>query len=104
MERLTKLEDMVRTMLTYNPRTRDRDLTLAYEIWTKVYGVSPSAQICDVMEDDRLPSPESLGRVRRKIQQADPSLRGTRRKEKIRLEAQADFIEYAKTDTIKDKI
>ena len=45
-----------------------------------------------------IPSIESIGRCRRRLQEKDESLRGTER-EHIRMEVQKNFIEYAKEDT-----
>lgn len=98
MTELMTLEQMVRDALTECPATRDDDRLLCLYVWTKNFQISYNAPISKVMKATWLPSQESLGRVRRKIQQTDETLRGSKGKEKIRLNAQVDYTEYAKTD------
>lgn len=99
MSRLDTLEEMVRAVLMTNPKARDDDRELTLQVWTKIFGINPWAPVVEVMKNKDLPSQESLGRVRRKIQQHDEKLRGSKHKEKIRLDAQVDYIEYAIGDT-----
>ena len=96
MSRLDNLEEMVRETLKRDPKARDDDRILTLDIWVNVFKVNPYAPVKDVMRNKDLPSQESLGRVRRRIQQVDESLRGTKYKEKIRLNAQADYMDYAR--------
>lgn len=100
MNRLGTLEEMVKAVLLTNERARDDDRELTLAVWTRIFGVNPWAPIIEVMRNKDLPSQESLSRIRRKIQMTDESLRGSKRKEKIRMSAQVDYIEYAKADTI----
>ena len=95
MDRLKTKEAMVRAVLERIPRTRDDDRELTLQVHMIFYGVNPYAPYCEVMHNDGLPSQETLGRVRRKIQETDESLRGTKAKEKIRMKEQMTFIEYA---------
>lgn len=95
MSRLDTLENMVREVLKSNPKARDDDRELTLNVWVNIFGINPWSPVCKVMRDKELPSQESLGRVRRKIQQADESLRGSKQKEMIRMDAQEDYIEYA---------
>lgn len=95
MRRLDTLEDMVKEVLTENKRARDDDRELALMVWVNYFQINPYAPLIDVMHNRKLPSQESLGRVRRKIQARDRSLRGSNHKEQIRLNAQLDYIEYA---------
>lgn len=94
MARLHRLEDIVEPILRSNPSTRDSDRELTLQVWIRC-GKTPYAPMIDVFRDGSLPTPETIGRVRRKLQEKDESLRGTKRREKERLEAQLDFIEYA---------
>ena len=94
--KLNNLEEMVRETLKRDPKARDDDRILTLDIWVNVFKVNPYAPVKDVMRNKELPSQESLGRVRRRIQQVDESLRGTKHKEKIRLNAQADYMDYAR--------
>ena len=96
--KLQTLEEMVREILKQHPETRDDDRTLTLKVWTLLFGVSDTAPIGWVMTNKELPSQESIGRCRRKIQQHDVKLRGTKAKEKIRMSAQEDFISYALSD------
>ena len=98
MRSLLTLEAMVRPVLERKPETRDSDKELAITIWNTYYGINPWAPVCEVLRNECIPSIESIGRVRRKIQEKDETLRGSRKKEQARLEAQEDFIEYALTD------
>ena len=108
MARLDTLEDMVREALKRDPKARDDDRILTLDVWCNVFNVNPWSPVCEVMRNRELPSQESLGRVRRKIQEADESLRGSKYKEKVRLNAQLDYIAYANesnnTDTIRTTI
>ena len=97
MGKLDTLEEQVREVLKRDPKARDNDRVLTLDVWVNIYGVNPWSPVAEVMRNKDLPSQESLGRVRRKIQQTDESLRGTKYKEKIRMDAQADFITYAES-------
>lgn len=104
MARLDTLEEMVRAVLEQDMKSRDDDRELTYQVWTKVFGINPWSPVCEVMRDKDLPSQESLGRVRRKLQEKDESLRGSKRKEQARLDAQLDFITYANESDNEDII
>ena len=97
MGRLRNLETKVRMTLEAFPKTRDDDRELTLAIWERFYGVSPWTPVHDVMQNKKLPSQESIGRCRRKIQETDESLRGTRAKEQIRMAEQMTFIEYSQS-------
>lgn len=99
MDRLKTLEAKVLAELINKPATRDDDRELALNVWTDFYGVNPWAPVVEVMRRKGLPSQESIGRARRKLQEQDEGLRGSKQKEKIRMAEQERFIEYAKTDT-----
>lgn len=98
MRSLLTLEAMVRPVLERKPITRDNDKELALAIWNTYYGINPWSPVCEVMRNECIPSIESIGRCRRKIQETDETLRGSRRKEKIRMEEQEKYIEYALMD------
>lgn len=93
--KLYRLEDMVREILKRNEKARDDDRELTLRVHMNYYGISPYAPYCEVMWNERIPSQESIGRCRRKIQETDFSLRGSKAKEKIRLAEQSDYIDYA---------
>lgn len=98
MSKLDTLEQIVREILTVEPRTRDDDRELTLQIWTRVYGINPWSPVTEVMRNKTLPSQESLGRVRRKIQMTDETLRGSKAKERVRMDAQEDFIVYSQSN------
>ena len=104
MSRLKTLEDKVRAVLERDPKARDDDRILTLDVWTNLYGINPWSPVSEVLRNKDLPSQESLGRVRRKIQETDVSLRGTKAKEDVRMKAQADYIEYSKTDSTESRI
>ena len=104
MGRLDTLEEQVRAVLKRDPKARDDDRVLTLDVWCNIYGVNPWSPVSEVMRNKDLPSQESLGRVRRKIQQTDETLRGSKGKETIRMGAQADYIEFALQDSKRAKI
>ena len=95
MSRLKDQESKVREILEECPRARDDDRELTLRVWVRFYKINPYAPVIEVMRNRNLPSQESLGRVRRKLQMGDETLRGSRHKEKIRFNAQKDYLEYA---------
>lgn len=104
MGRLDTLEDIVRLVLEKDPKARDDDRVLTLDVWCNIFGINPWSPVCEVMRNKNLPSQESLGRVRRKIQQKDETLRGSKAKEAIRMDAQADYLEYANSDRVQSNI
>ena len=104
MARLNKLEDKVRPILRTDPETRDNDRELTMKVWSIYYGINPWSPLSEVFRNDAIPTVETIGRVRRKIQETDESLRGSKHKEEVRMSAQVDFIEYALSDTYESRI
>ena len=100
--KLFTYEEQVRMALEEDMATRDDDRILTLWVWQTFYGVRWDSPVGLVMESKLLPSQETLGRCRRKLQQNDPSLRGSDHKENVRMKVQKDFIEYALSDTITD--
>jgi hypothetical protein len=94
-KKLSEREAKVRRILELFPEARDSDRTLTLLYHTLICGINSNAPYAEVMSTEGLPSEESLGRCRRRIQEKDESLRGTKAKEKIRLEEQVAYIEYA---------
>lgn len=97
MARLDTLEEMVREVLKRDPKARDDDRILTLDVWCNVFGIAPWTPVSEVMRNKELPSQESLGRVRRKIQQTEEHLRGSKAKEQVRMDAQVDYITYAES-------
>lgn len=96
MERLKTLEAKVRAILEECPQSRDNDRVLSLMVWNIFYGISPWTPVSEVMHNLSIPSQESIGRARRKIQATDEALRGSDPQERIRMEMQAEYIEYAR--------
>ena len=95
MAKIKTIEAMVRDALVHDAKARDDDRILTLDVWVNCYKVNPCEPIKEVMRDKHLPSQETIGRARRKIQEKEEKLRGTKQKEKIRLERQEEFINYA---------
>ena len=95
---LKTLEQKVRYCLREFPDTRNDDRRLIGTVYQHFYHVDPYEPLGNVLFDYCLPSFESIGRARRKIQEKDESLRGDAESEKKRMEAQQMYIEYALSD------
>ena len=93
---LMKLEDMIRPILMVNEAARSSDKELSLLVWNIYFGVCPWTPLNEVLRNDKIPSIESIGRIRRKLQEKDEALRPV--DDTIRIEAQKDFIEYALSD------
>ena len=96
--KLKKLEDKVRWCLVNYPLTRNNDRYLIGAVYTHFYNVDSREPFRSILLNDKLPSFESIGRARRKIQETDETLRGDKKSEEKRMNAQVDFIEYALSD------
>ena len=79
------------------PETRADDRELVKVLYDEFYSVW-SEPFYMVMNRKDLPTFESIGRCRRKIQEENEDLRAEKPVEDRRLEAQIDFIEYARED------
>ena len=94
MGKLDTLEEQVRAVLIKDPKARDDDRILTLDVWVNVFKVNPWSPVSEVLRNKDLPSQESLGRVRRKIQQTEENLRGSKAKEQVRMDAQRDYLDY----------
>lgn len=97
-KRLSKREHEVRAILLQYPKARDDDRFLTLMYHHIFCGVDLFESYSAVMTNEHLPSQESIGRCRRKIQEHDETLRGSKSKEEIRFKEQKAFIEYALSD------
>lgn len=96
MGRLKRMQDMVTYLLEKYPKTRDDDRLLIGAVYACFYNVDvANATFKEVLLNDRLPNFETIRRCRQKIQEQNEDLRGTKAKEKKRLNAQKEYIEYA---------
>lgn len=95
-KKLQTLESLVLRVLEEDTLARDDDRELTLRIHMDYYGIDPYTPYCEVMWNDRIPSQESIGRCRRKIQETRFDLRGSKAKEKIRMDEQEVYIDYAR--------
>ena len=78
------LEDIVTDILKRNPKARDNDHILAGTVWIRELGGSDIAKEMSLWEflrmfmSNEISNFESIGRCRRKVQELDPELRGTK--------------------------
>lgn len=96
MSRLKTIAQMVENILRSYPATRDDDRELIRYLYARYYGISYSMPFGKVITNTDLPSFESIRRTRQKIQSENEDLRGSKQKEKVRMDAQIDYIEYAR--------
>lgn len=91
---IEQIASSVEELLIKNPTLRESDRFLAPAYWKKVLGKSrlrnmTAEEFLDhYMRSTELPSQESIGRARRKIQQNKPELRGKRYKFKKLIETE----------------
>jgi len=81
------IKDKVRKYLVEDARTRDNDALLSVLIWWKEVQAKGNNDISAVdflkmYSKNEFTSPESIRRCRQKIQEEEPSLRGTTYKER----------------------
>lgn len=97
--KLPKVEKMVSEILLANPDTRDSDEFLTICLYRDYYGIG-SEPFVDVMLMRRrlgLPSMETIGRCRRKLQEQFPLIYGSSENTKSkRASAVNEFKEYAR--------
>ena len=87
--------DKVRDILTLYPRTRDDDMYLYAVFVAETTDVNVNHKFFDVLVNHErygLPSYESVTRARRKVQECEFNLRGTKRT--ARKDKQEEYREY----------
>ena len=98
-EKLNTIAVKVEDILRSKPKARDDDNVL-YAYFLNSLGVSVHKtsfwEITRRVVNGDLPSMESVGRVRRKVQELNPDLVGTAEKRKIRYKAIDDYKEFAR--------
>lgn len=98
-QKLNTLAIKVEEILRNESKTRDDDNVL-YAYFLNSLGVSVRKtsfwEITRRVVNGDLPSMESVGRVRRKVQELNPELVGTAEKRKIRYKAIDDYKEFAR--------
>ena len=102
-QKLNTLAIKVEEILRNESKTRDDDNVL-YAYFLNSLGVSVREtsfwEIARRVVNGDLPSMESVGRVRRKVQELNPELVGTAEKRKIRYKAIDDYKEFARQKEI----
>lgn len=98
-EKLNTMAAKVEDILRSKSKARDDDNVL-YAYFLNSLGVSVREtsfwEITRRVVNGDLPSIESVGRVRRKVQELNPELVGTAEKRKIRYKAIDDYKEFAR--------
>lgn len=92
MKELKEIKEIVLDLLVNNPKTRDNDIELIYQV-VKRYGLST-----DLKDLKKLPNNmfESVRRCRCKLQNSNPNLAGSERVKAKRQERQELFRKLAK--------
>lgn len=90
---------LVKEILEKFPATRDNDQILYYRVCEAINEKALTSNFGYVLlhrKDFELPSIETVGRCRRKLQEKNPDLRASSKVEGFRAEREAEFREYAK--------
>ena len=99
MDNLKTVEGKVKAILQKNEDARNDDMVL-YLALCNLYladaGNMPLAQILTNYKELGLPSFESVGRTRRKLQEKYPELLGSVRMQKIRAKGEKAYRRYSK--------
>ncbi len=98
MSRCSKVEPIVKKVLTEKPNTRDDDFLLLYEVYKEFLPNIDNMNFKDVMlnhKDYKLPYFESVRRTRPKLQNQFPELLSSKQVQQGRKELEEDYKEYA---------
>ena len=101
MDSLKTIEGKVRRILEKDEEARNDDMTLYLAVCNsclKGAGAMPFAEVMAQHKYLGLPSFESVGRTRRKLQEKYPELLGSVRMQKIRAKGEKAYRRYAKSD------
>lgn len=99
MQKLKTIEDKVRAILKKDEEARNDDMVLYLKVCNSYFKDAGAMTFAEVMSQYRylgLPSFESVGRIRRKLQAEHPELLGSVRIQKIRAKQEQDYRRYAK--------
>ena len=95
---IPKVEDMVKDELIENPKTRESDELLTVYIYHDYFGIRNESFV-DIMlrrKELGIPSMETIGRCRRKLQEKYPLIYGSSGyTTRLRRESEIEFYEYA---------
>ena len=98
MSRLRTIEPKVKEALINNPRARKDDFILILEVYKLYDTINSDTKLYTALINHKqlgLPSFASIIRIRRKLQQDDPSLCDAATVEE-RAEAEADYVDYVR--------
>ncbi|MCM1219278.1 MAG: hypothetical protein NC548_32770 [Lachnospiraceae bacterium] len=101
MKNLKTIEGRVRAILEKDEEARNDDMTLYLAVCNsclKGAGAMPFAEVMAQYKHLGLPSFESVGRTRRKLQEKHPELLGSLRAQKLRARGEKAYRGYAKSD------
>ena len=101
MHNLKTIEGKVRAILEKDEEARNDDMTLYLAVCNtclKGTGAMPFAEVMAQYRHLGLPSFESVGRTRRKLQEKHPELLGSLRMQKLRARGEKAYRKYAKSD------
>lgn len=101
MNNLKTIEGKVRVILEKDEKARNDDMTLYLAVCNaclKSAGAMPFAEIMAQYRSLGLPSFESVGRTRRKLQEKHPELLGSLRIQRLRAKQEKAYRKYAKSD------
>lgn len=99
MDNLKTVEGKVKAILQKNEDARNDDMVLYLalcNLYLEDAGNMPLAEIMTRHKEIGLPSFESVGRTRRKLQEKYPELLGSVRMQKIRAKGEKAYRRYAK--------
>lgn len=96
MGRISKWEKIVKPILEEYPAARSDDRLLYYWVLKK-QGFDLSVTVSRFLLGVDYPNWETITRVRRKLQEIHPELREPSNVQKMRNQAEEEFIEYART-------
>lgn len=98
MNKLYKVEDIVKKALEEVPEARDDDFILVAEVYNRIkpnIGLHSFNQIMLAHKELKLPYFESISRARRKLQAMYEDLKPSKEVEDARINETATYIDYA---------
>lgn len=101
MHNLKTIEGKVRAILEKDEEARDDDMALYLAVCNaclKGTGAMPFAEVMSQYKYLGLPSFESVGRTRRKLQEKHPELLGSVRMQRLRAAGEKAYRNYAESD------
>jgi len=91
LKQILKVQEQVKILLETYPKLRDNDVRLvASYYYNNISNINQMSAIdfLQIMVNGNLPSPDTITRARRKIQEKHPELRGVNYVERQKLEKQ----------------